>query len=430
MTPDPAVTVVVPTRHRAASLSRALDALGRQDLPGGDLEVVVVDDGGGEPPMAREAPAGLRVRLLRTSGRGAAAARNAGADAARAPLLIFLDDDVEASPGLVRAHLEAHRRGASLTIGDLPARTEAATGFFAVTLRNWWASMFAEMRRPAHRFTFRDILTGNCAIATGLFRELGGFDASLRCHEDYELGFRAIRAGARVAFCQSAAGVHHETTTLERSLERKRAEGRADVALVRKHPEVLSCLPVGVVVHVRPKEPRGWRGLAFDRPGTAGAVLAGLRRSLEAFEALRMRGRWLRRLYLMLEMAYWQGVAGEVGTRAALEDLARAAAAAPARPAWWLRVDLSEGLAAAAARVDAARADGVVVRYRGNPVGALPPVPGAEPLRGVHLRAAVSDGLAWPLLRALGQSGDAAIEERGGRLAPIACLPREALDLR
>ena len=419
--------MIIPTRGRPVSAARALRALARQDLAARDFEVVIVDDGDGEPAIAGEAPPGLVVRLLRNQGRGAAAARNTGAAVASAPLLLFLDDDIEASPALVREHLEARRLGASLSVGYLPARPTEATGFFAVTLRNWWEAMFAEMRQPGHRFTFRDVLTGNCAVDAGLFCRAGGFDTSLACHEDYEFGLRALRAGARIVFCGAAEGIHHEVTTLERSLERKRAEGRADVAIVRKHAGILPFLPIGAALRSHPGEPHALRRLPLARPAAARAVLAGLRRWLDALEALRMRGRWLRRLHQMLEIAYWQGVAAEVGTREALDDLVRAAARADVRPAWWLRADLRAGVGCAAARLDAARPDGVVVSYGGQQVGVLPPVAGAEPLRGAHLRAALSRQLAWPLLSAMGRAGAVPLEERGGRLVPTSCLPRDAL---
>ena len=428
----PAVTVVIPTRDRHASLLRTLDALTRQDAPAVDCDVVVVDDGEGAPRVTgsagRQRPA---VRVITNRGRGAAAARNTGAAAARAPLLLFLDDDIEASPGLVRAHLDAWRAGASLSVGYLPARPSAASGFFAVTLRNWWESMFAEMRRPGHRFTFRDVLTGNLSIDAGLFRQIGGFDTSLACHEDYELGLRALRAGARIVFCAAAEGIHHEVTTLRRSLDRKRAEGRADAMIVRKHPEMLSTLPIGAALHGRRGEPRRLRRLPFTSPRAATALLAGLHRWLDLFEAARMRGRWLRRLYQMLDISYWQGVASELGTLSALDELVCQATRADSRPAWWLRVDLQEGLDRVAQRVDAAHPDGIAVSYRGERVGVVPPSPGAEPMRGVHLRSALSSGpLAWHLLVALGRAGAADLEEREGRLVPTACLPRDALDLR
>ncbi|MEV4326608.1 glycosyltransferase family 2 protein, partial [Microbispora rosea] len=89
-----AVTVVVPTIGRP-SLAATLAAVG----PG--PEIVVVDD---RPEEGREPlPVPGRVRVLRSGGRGPAAARNAGWRAATTPWVVFLDDDVVPGPGWVRA---------------------------------------------------------------------------------------------------------------------------------------------------------------------------------------------------------------------------------------------------------------------------------------------------------------------------------------
>jgi len=421
----PAVTIVIPTRDRPVALARALHSLTRQDVPAADFEVVVVNDGSGELPVApADVERKLALRVVSNGGRGASAARNTGAAAARAPLLLFLDDDIEASPALVRAHLEAHRRGASLTVGYLPALPAAATGFFAATLRNWWETMFAEMRRPGHRFTFRDVLTGNCAIDAALFRRAGAFDVSLACREDYELGARAIAAGAQLAFCEAAQGIHHEVTTLERALERKRAEGRADVAIIRKHPELLQALPLGATVGSHGPVPRGFRKLPFTRRRAASALATGLRRSLDLFEAARMRGRWHVRLYQLLELAYWQGIASEVGTLGALAALVHGTARADGRAWLWLRVDLCKGLSPAERCVESVRPDAIAVFHRDETVGMISPWPGAEPLRGVHLRAALAQTLAPPLLASLGRAGEIGVEQHGGRLVTSGPLPR------
>ena len=81
--------------------------------------------------------------------------------------------------------------------------------FFGVTLRGWWDAMFERMREPGHRFSYKDLLSGNFSIRRSLFRQVGGFNERLPCHEDYELGFRLIRSGARLTFAEAAAGWHH-----------------------------------------------------------------------------------------------------------------------------------------------------------------------------------------------------------------------------
>jgi glycosyltransferase involved in cell wall biosynthesis len=94
----PALTVIVPTRDRPLDLSRCLDALARQEFDG-ELEIVVVDDGSRDAAAVERAVSAFPdVRIVRLESRGVAAARNEGAQAARAERVSFTDDDCIAAP--------------------------------------------------------------------------------------------------------------------------------------------------------------------------------------------------------------------------------------------------------------------------------------------------------------------------------------------
>ena len=104
----PAISVVIPTRGRPAALARAVRSLFRQDgVDTSRLELVIVDNDvarSAEPAaadLAAEAPFPLQYLCEPTA--GVASARNAGVMASRAPLIAFLDDDEEASPGWLAA---------------------------------------------------------------------------------------------------------------------------------------------------------------------------------------------------------------------------------------------------------------------------------------------------------------------------------------
>ena len=87
------VSVVIPTHNRSALLSRTLRSALRQVRV--DFEVIVVDEASNDDtPALLSALDDRRVRVLRHEiPRGLSAARNHGAEHARAEWLAFLDDD-------------------------------------------------------------------------------------------------------------------------------------------------------------------------------------------------------------------------------------------------------------------------------------------------------------------------------------------------
>ncbi|MGH2803374.1 MAG: glycosyltransferase family 2 protein, partial [Thermoleophilaceae bacterium] len=98
----PVVSVVVPTRGRAAYLEVTLDSLlaQRTEVP---HEILVVDDGAADDTRG-VAAARPRVRYVAHDGkRGLNVARNTGVRESRAPLVAFVDDDVLVPPGWLDA---------------------------------------------------------------------------------------------------------------------------------------------------------------------------------------------------------------------------------------------------------------------------------------------------------------------------------------
>jgi glycosyltransferase involved in cell wall biosynthesis len=113
---DLLASVIVPTRDRPERLRRCLDALERQTASG--FEVVVVDDGSADGAAVADAVAGApHARLVRSSGRGPAAARNLGAASASTALLCFTDDDCRPEPGWLEAIRLGVGQGAEVVAG-------------------------------------------------------------------------------------------------------------------------------------------------------------------------------------------------------------------------------------------------------------------------------------------------------------------------
>src|SRR3546814_10722062 len=108
-------SVVVPTFRRTASLRRTLGSCLRQcGIDPAAFEIVVVDNcpGGSarETVAAAAAGAPVAIRYVHEPRPGVSHARNAGVAAARGGLLIFLDDDEEASERWLASLIETQAR--------------------------------------------------------------------------------------------------------------------------------------------------------------------------------------------------------------------------------------------------------------------------------------------------------------------------------
>jgi radical SAM superfamily enzyme YgiQ (UPF0313 family) len=115
------LSVVVPSVGKWSRLRRTLDALARQRLPAAvQWEVVLVLDGVVAPdPASLERP-GLDLRILSTPQRvGRGAARNVGIAAARAEIVVLLDDDMVPVPTYLAAHLAAQQQTRSVCHGPV-----------------------------------------------------------------------------------------------------------------------------------------------------------------------------------------------------------------------------------------------------------------------------------------------------------------------
>ena len=295
----PRLSVTIASYDRRAKLARALGALARQSLPPERFEVVVVldgsRDGSAERVRALELP--YAVRVLEQENRGLAASRNRGARETRHPVVVFLDDDIVAEPGLLAEHARAHGEAPAphLVLGAYPPVIRARDPW-SLFLRAWWADHFRRKGEPGHVWNFADFCDGNCSMPRALFLETGGWDEEFRGgrRQDWEYAIRLLGRGVRFAFQPRAAGAHHLDTSFETALRNRRAEGRWDVLLATKHPRAIPALPLARRAGRPTRWPDAWIGTALP--------------VLDALEALRLRRRWLRLANCLLRHAYKRGL--------------------------------------------------------------------------------------------------------------------------
>ena len=403
MNPTPSISIVIPSHNRSASLKRLLDKLEAQTYPSHLMQVIVVADGCKDATvsMLQHHKTSYELTYLVLSGEGAAIARNKGAALATGALLLFIDDDIDPSENLVEAHVNAHQNENTVVIGYLPFAASSKPGFFTVNLWSWWEKKFQQMRNPAYRYSYEDLLSGNFSLSTNLFRQMHGFDSELRCREDYELGIRLIQSDATFVFCKEAWGYHRdEITDLHRSLKRKREEGKADVQFWRKHPHLTTSIQDAYV-----KNKYSFLGpktifftIHFKILTEAAAVL--LEKMMPVLESLRLRKKWHAVNYKLHMYWYLRGLLDELPSRQKLNAYLKPSLANQPHKEE-LEIDLKDGLEAAEEQLDRFRPNSVKLLFEKQAIGSIPPKPGSERLRGVHLRHVLATQLSNPLLKTI-----------------------------
>jgi GT2 family glycosyltransferase len=408
---NPTVSIIIPSHNRSASLRRALDALHLQSYPIDLLEVIVVADSCIDDTLAmlQDYKAPFKLHAIEVNCRTASMTRNQGAASATGELLLFLDDDIEALPPLVESHVRTHQEHPGCAVmGPYPPKLQGATRFFDVEVRAWWEDKFYQMSRSDHRFTYEDLLSGNLSLNAELFARLDGFDSTFgNAHEDYEFGIRLLKADVPFVFAAGAVGYHyeHETNSLDRSFRRCRKEGRSDVLIGKRHPEIRPLLHVKDYETPYSLVDKLLVAVAFFWPAAVDFLAAGLRKSLDLLQSLGMRltWRWLRAK--LRGYWYFRGVMDELKSRSAISSFLQGGPARADLSDREIEIDLQQGWEAAERLIDAERPDGIYLRYGELPVGHIPPQFGIEPLRGVHLRSILATSVSDRLLAAMAANG-------------------------
>ena len=238
------VSVIVPTHQRRASLDRALRALRTQSLPPDEYEVIVAIDGSTDG--TRELVETMeRVRWVWQPRGGRASACNAGMRIASAPIVVLLDDDMEATPGFLSAHLAAHQDTLGLgVVGAVPIRTDASSPAVTRYVANKFNGHLGNLAKPGYVFGLRDFYSGNFSVARETMVAVGGFDEAFAVYgnEDLDLSLRLREVGVRLVFSADAVAYQHYEKDFAALARDTREKGRTAVQLARKHPSATSDL--------------------------------------------------------------------------------------------------------------------------------------------------------------------------------------------
>jgi GT2 family glycosyltransferase len=227
-------------------LELCLESLRAQTLPAGDFEILVVDDCSGPDAIAvltaaEESTSNLRW-AAQPENRGPAAARNRAVAMADSDLLLFVDDDIVATPTLLERHLAAHAedRGPVGVVGHvawLPSLE--VTPFMEWLDRGTLQFGFASMHSGLQDDATSGFYTCNLSLRRSDFEGVGGFDERFPypAYEDRELAVRLKERGFRLDYQPDALAWHSRAVTLDEFCARMVIVGESAMILNRVMPD-------------------------------------------------------------------------------------------------------------------------------------------------------------------------------------------------
>ena len=242
--PNPAISVVLSTLGSHDTLRRVLDGYARQSVPVEAFELVVVADAAEPDIAAVEAAAAdrsFKVRIVRGETPGLSANRNLGRRVARAPLVMFTDNDTIPQPRLLAEHLEWHARN--------PREETAILG-----LVRWAPELeitpFMRWLDTGIQFDYANMSEGdvgwgrfcgaNVSLKKSFIERVGDFDQEHfpYGYEDTDWAYRASKLGFQVLYNPRAVVDHLREMTLEFWKKRARRVAAAEYEYTRLHPEM------------------------------------------------------------------------------------------------------------------------------------------------------------------------------------------------
>lgn len=226
------LSVVVPAHNAALTMPLLLESFQQQTRGRDEWELIVVDDAStdGTYDVVQSFGAEYELRCIKSSCRGRAAARNAGADNARGEYLVFCDADRLADTLFLETHAQHAEKKGGVVIGAVREvylrQLPQYSGLLTDDLRGGCAFLRRRSRMPRYVKTVLSMyrptgecmssipwvscFSGNMSLGKALFLECGGFNKDFAewGFEHFELGYRLWRQGTTFTYEHLAVNYH------------------------------------------------------------------------------------------------------------------------------------------------------------------------------------------------------------------------------
>lgn len=196
----PLVSVITPVRNRSDYLRTLIAALEKQTLPREQFEVIIADDGSTDGCADGFETDDGWIRVQHGPPLGHFGARNHAVPLARASILAFIDSDCKPEPTWLEGGIRA-LEDADMAAGQIK--------FLLPQRHTVWTLIDIECTKDSEKqVRWGNAETANMWFRREVFEELGGFDASLPEHGDFDIAERVIAEGYRLVYAPEALAWH------------------------------------------------------------------------------------------------------------------------------------------------------------------------------------------------------------------------------
>lgn len=243
--PADGISVVVPSHERVGSCRRLLRSLKEaRALISQPTQVIVVDSSSAQKAEELQNACREFGAEYHTHTNHVSAKRNHGAKLAMFGILLFIDDDCEATPALLEQHFLCYGKDENVVgVLGLTEFVGPESMVWRAVKRTPFLSPFRSSSNGTHRVWGP---SNNLSIRRSVFADLGGFDESFPKKpgaEDVDLGYRLMKAG-RLFHCNPEAVVLHGTETWNtfwQMMSRTFHWGRGQFFIYLNHGDATRC---------------------------------------------------------------------------------------------------------------------------------------------------------------------------------------------
>lgn len=235
-------SIVIPTFNRKEKVCLLLQRLAPQVSH--DIEVIVVVDGSTDGTFEQLEKSQFDIKnltLINQGNKGRAGARNSGAFSAKAPIIVFFDDDIIPTDSLLQDHIAAHKRF-DIVVGGLKSKDihgNKEMYIFSEYLNQKWTKDINQNVAPY-------ITANNFSIKIEIFTSVGGFDERLNDSEDLDLAIRLTMKGYTISQLNELVAFLPLNATFSETFRRLKEYKAGRVVLNNTNPVVKDYIPSNV----------------------------------------------------------------------------------------------------------------------------------------------------------------------------------------